>query len=113
MAVEEQVRQIGDIQIALAATLTRGDGTTAVDVTSLTVKFAMYDSQGNVKVAESVTGVTKVVAATGKVSKTFLAADVNTAGTFYAYFITEDASGYQDTFPAKTGELKVTIEPVS
>lgn len=111
MAVQEQIRQVGDTRIALAATLTRPDGT-IVDLSGLTLKFTMVTSQGAVKIAETTVGASITDAAAGEVQYTFLAAGVDTAGTFHAYFIVETGAGAQDTFPATTGDLLVTIEPL-
>lgn len=100
-------RQVGDTQVVLAMTLTRPDGT-AVDLSDMSdVLFAMVTPAGVFKVAETSTNVTVTDAAAGEVQYALQDADVDTAGTYYAYFITEDASGKQDTFPVKRGELKI------
>ena len=110
MTVQRQKRQIGDTQIAIAAQLKRPDGT-AVDVTDLTVKFHMVNAQtGADKVAETSANVSTTVAATGMVQYDPVAADVDTVGTYHAYFVTEDDDGKQDTFPAIKGEFQVVIE---
>ena len=108
MAIQKQTRQIGDTLIALGATLQRPDGT-AVSVANLTTKFTMVDSEGDVKVAETTSNVSETDAAAGEVQYTFQTADVDTEGTYNAYFITEDGSGNQDTFPAQKGDLQVEI----
>jgi hypothetical protein len=111
MAVQTQNRQVGDTRISIATTLTRLNGT-VVDVSSpLIVKFTMVETDGTVKVAETETGVTKDDAVNGEVSYAPLAADVDTVGTFYAYFIVEDGDGKQDTFPVKEGDLIIEIQP--
>ncbi len=112
MAVQTLTRQVGDTHIAIAAQLKRADSSN-VDVTSLTVKFAMYDSEGTAKVAETSSNVSKTVAATGKVQYDPQAADVDTAGTYYGYFITEDGSSKQDTFPVVLGEFEIIIQDVA
>ncbi len=106
---QTQTRQVGDTRIALATTLKRPDGT-AVDVTGLTVKFRMCTSAGVDKVSETSSNVTVTDATNGQVKYTFQAADVDTAGTFHAYFIVETGAGAQDTFPVEAGELRVTIQ---
>lgn len=112
MSVQKQTRQIGDIGIALAATLKRPDGT-VVDLSALTVNFTMVESEsGTVKVVESDTGVTITDATNGQVQKVFLAADVDTVGVFHAYFVVEQSGG-QDTFPVVMGELEVSIQPLA
>lgn len=111
MAIKIQNRQVGDRRIAIAATLKRFDGT-VVDLSSLTLKFTMVDSEGGVKVVETATGVTVTSATDGEVQYDPLAADVDTKGTFFAYFIAETAGGLQDMFPAVKGEFKICIFPV-
>lgn len=101
------VRTKGDLRIALGAQLIRPDGS-PVDLTGLNLEFEMINNlDGSVKVAQSGTGVTIVTALTGKVSKTFIAADVDTAGTFSAFFIITDDGG--DTFPADGRKYLVEI----
>ncbi len=109
MAIQIQVRQVGDTRIALAATLTRPGGT-AVDLTNLTMKFKMCTTAGVEKVAETASNVSVVDATTGKVKYTFQDADVDTEGDFYAYFIAETGAGAQDTFPVVAGEMRVKIQ---
>jgi len=112
MAAQTQTRQTGDTQVALAVACVRPDGT-AVNLTDKTMKFAMVDSQGNSKVAETASNVAIVSAAAGTVKYTFQDADVDEAGVFYAYFISEDGLGNQETFPVKTGDLRVVIQSTS
>ena len=64
MSTNQQLRHVGDTEVALAATLVRPDGT-PVDLTGLTVKFTMVDAAGVDVVAETVTGVLVTGAATG------------------------------------------------
>ncbi len=106
MAFQEVERQVGDTHVVLAATLKRPDGT-VVDLTGLTAKFAMIATDGTAKVAETAASITDITG--GQVQYQFLDADVDTVGTFYAYFITETTGGKQDTFPAKRGDLRVKI----
>lgn len=101
-----------DTEVAIAATLKRPDGT-VVNLTGLTVRFLMVDSQGNSKLAETATNVSVTDAANGLCQYNPQAADVDTAGTYYGYFTVEDASGNKDTFPAETGELQIIINPHS
>jgi hypothetical protein len=112
MAVEIQDRQVGDTRTAIAGICTRPDGS-VVDLTSLTPKFAMYDSQGNAKVTETEDNVSITDATAGKIQYEPQAADVDTEGTFYAYFIVEAATGEQDTFPVETGHFKIEIKGTS
>lgn len=109
MSIQRQTRHIDDTEVAIAATLQRPDGT-AVDLTSLTTRFKMVDTQGTVKVAETSDNVTVTDATNGKCQYDPQAADVDTAGTFYGYFTTEDGSGNKDTFPANKGGLEIVIE---
>lgn len=109
MAVQTLTRQVGDTQIAIAAALKRADGAVA-PTTGLTVKFTLIDAQGNVKLAETSSNVSATNAALGLVQYDPQAADVDTEGTFYGYFITEDGSSKQDTFPVEKGDFKIVIQ---
>ena len=106
--MQRQTRQVGDTLTAIAATLTRPDGT-VVDVSALTTKFAMYEKDGTIVVTETTDNVTETDAAAGEVQYDPQAADVDTPGTYYAYFIAESGGGAQDTFPVVTGELEIEI----
>jgi hypothetical protein len=112
MAEQTQERQIGDTRTAIAGICTRPSGT-VVDLTSLTLKFAMYDSQGTVKVAETSSNVTVTDASAGEVEYAPQAADVDTEGTYNGYFIAEAGTGEQDTFPAVVGDFKIIINAVT
>lgn len=110
MAGQTQKRHVGDTRIAIAATLTRPDGT-AVDLSGLTVKFKMVDSEdGSVKVAETSDNVTVTDEAAGEVQYDPQAADVNTAGTYYAYFTVYEGTNYEH-FPVHEGEFVIEIYP--
>jgi len=110
MAIEDQTRRVGDTQIAIAATLKRPADGSVVDYTGLTIKFAMFDAAGAVKVAETTDNVNEISPTAGTVSYSPLAADVDTPGVFFASFITEDGSGKQETFPAERGEFRINIQ---
>jgi hypothetical protein len=107
--VQQQIRQKGDTRIAIAATLTRPDGT-VVDLTNLTGKFKMCAVDGTEKVAETSSNVTITSATDGEIQYSPQAADVDTVGTFNAYFIAETAGGAQDTFPARSGDFQIVIK---
>ncbi len=109
MAVQEQTRQIGDIRTAIAATLKRPDDSVE-DLTGLTVTFQMTDSEGADKVAETADNVTVTDATAGEVQYDPQTADVDTEGTFFAYFRAADGTG-KDTFPAIMGEFQITFMP--
>ncbi len=106
MAAVKVIRQIDDTQIPIAMTLKRPNGD-VVNLTGMTVKFAMFTTDGVTKLAA--TAATIVLATAGTVEYDFQAADVATAGTFYAYFITTDG-GEEDTFPVKSGDLSVIVQ---
>ncbi len=112
MSQQIQTRQVGDTRTVIAATLKRPDGT-AENLTGLTIKFAMLKSDGTSKVAETSSNASATDAANGEVQYAPQAADVDTVGTYYAYFIAETAGGAQDTFPAIRGEFRIVIEPVT
>ena len=108
MTIQRQVRQKTSTLVALAVTLQRPSGT-AVDVSALTVKFKMLDSQGNTKIAETADNVTVTSASAGQCHYTFQDEDVDTEGTYYAYFVTYNGSEQLDIFPAEDGALQVII----
>jgi hypothetical protein len=82
---------------------------TAVNLTGLTVKFALYDSAGTVVIAATQTGVTVVTAASGTVNYDFSSGSVATAGVYYGYFLVED-SGETDHYPVGSRGLKILID---
>ena len=105
MALQRQIRHVGDTEVAIAAQLMR-DGL-PLDLTGLTVVFVMYEHDtGTVKVAE--TSATITDATNGKVQYDPEAADVDTAKVYNAYFVASDGSN-RDTFPAARGELLIDI----
>jgi hypothetical protein len=82
----------------------------AVNLTGLTVKFCMATAAGVSKVALATA--TLVDAANGVVQYDFAADDVNTAGTFYGWFVVFNAAGDEvDTFPADGLTFKIIIAP--
>jgi len=81
-----------------------------VDLDGLTLYFEMYNiSSGSTKVAKTSDNVLVTDAGGGVVQYTFQDADVDTEGTFFAYFIAESAGEDAETFPAETGDLQVKI----
>ncbi len=106
MAIQIQTRQIGDRRIAIAATLKRPDNT-VVDLSGLTPKFRMCTALGVDKVAETSSNVTVTDATNGLVQYAPQADDVDTVGTFHAYFIVETGAGLQDTFPVIAGDFQI------
>ena len=109
MAVQKQVRRVGDTRTAIAVTLKRPDNTVE-SLSGLTVTFQMTDTKGEDKVAETSDNVSVTDAAAGQVQYNPQAADVDTEGTFFAYFRVADGSD-KDTFPAIMGEFKIIIVP--
>jgi len=107
MTIQKQIRHVGDLRIAIAATLQRPDDT-AVDLTGLTVYFKMVDSQDNVVVAKTTTGVTVTGATAGQVQYSPVAADVDAEGTYYGYFIVSDGTK-EETFPVEKGGFEIEI----
>lgn len=111
MAVREQTRRVGDTRTAIAATLKRPDNTVE-NLTGLDVTFQMTDSEGDDKVAETSDNVTVTNASAGQVQYDPQAVDVDTEGTFFAYFRVAEGSD-KDTFPAIMGEFKINIVPAA
>ncbi len=109
-AVKPHYVSKGDTRTQLARTLKRPDGT-VVDLTDLTLKFRMVTSvtPRTDKVALTETGVTVTDAAAGEVQYDFQAADVNTAGKFFAFFVIDD-SGKLETFPPDGDKLMVIVD---
>lgn len=83
----------------------------AVDPTPLTVKFKMVDSEGNVIIEETATGVTIDDDAAGKVSYDFSSTGVLTGGTYYGYFIVYvwQSTTEFDHFPVEHHQLKIIL----
>jgi hypothetical protein len=73
----------------------------------------MCTDAGVDKVAETSSNVAVTDATNGQVKYTFQDADVDTAGTFHAYFIVETGVGAQDTFPVEAGDMRVMIKDCS
>ncbi len=111
MSVQEQTRRIGDTRTAIAATLKRPDGSVE-NLSGLDVTFQMTHTEGNDKVAETPDNITVTDAAAGEVQYDPQAADVDTEGTYNAYFRVADGSD-KDTFPAIMGEFKINIVPAA
>lgn len=107
MATQTQIRHLGDTRPSIPAALQRQDGT-AIDLTGLTVKFKMIDSRGGAKVAETADNVTVTDASAGSVQYDPQAADVDTAGTYYGYFIIYDGSDYEHV-PVECGDFIISI----
>ena len=110
MATEKHALAVGDTLTPLGCQL-KQLGTTgtlaAVNLTGLTVKFTLVDSTGTVIVNEATTGVTVTDAANGKVQYDFQTGDVDTAGTYYAWFTVYSGTEH-DTYPV--GGRKLVIE---
>ena len=104
MAIQTQTRQIGDTRTAIAATMTRPDGT-VVDLSGLSVEFRMCTAKGVDKVAQTALNVTVTDAAAGEVQYSPQAADVDTVGVFHAYFIITTTG--DDTFPVEQGAFQI------
>jgi hypothetical protein len=99
-------RSVGDTLTPLGVTLSLNGE--AVNLTGRIVKFKMVANDGTVTVAETTTGITVTGATTGEVQYDFQAADVDTAGTFFAWFTVYSGSE-KDTYPADGRELQIEI----
>lgn len=110
---DPQRRRVGDILTPLYVTLQEKSNAGvlgAYNLTGKTLKFKMTNAAtGVVKVAESTTGVTVETAASGTAYKTFLAADVDTAGIFNCAFVAYDGSA-SNHFPAALRDLQLYID---
>ena len=108
--VERHGISVGDTLTPLGVQLKQESSTgvlSVVNLAGLTVKFQMVSAAGTTKVAETVTGVSVTDSANGKVQYDFQTADVDTAGTFYAWFTVYSGTEH-DTYPV--GGRKLVIE---
>lgn len=95
----------GDLLRKVRAVLQNADGT-VVDLTAQTVKFRMVNAAtGTVKVNELAATIDSAV--NGQVSYTWLSADIDTAGEYWAQFI-RVSSGNEDHHPPGRG-FKIII----
>lgn len=104
-------RMIGNTLTPLGAQLKQRNASgvyVPVVLTGLTVKFKMVAEDGTVTVAETSTGVTIADATNGKVEYDFLAADVDTAGTYWGWFYVYSGTEY-DSFPSDGRTFKIVI----
>ena len=98
---------VGDTGAPIKRTLT-ADGV-PVDLTGKEIEFKMIASDGTVKVDWTTANVTvSAPASSGGVQYDFQSVDVNTAGTFYAWFRIAD-TGDRRTFPSSGRTHKVII----
>ncbi len=112
MSTQKQTRQVGNLRIAIAATLKRPDNS-VVDLSGLSVEFTMVHSDsGTVKVVQTAVGASVMDAEAGEVQYTPVAADVDTPGLYHAYFVVIEGTD-EDTFPAATGEFQIDIRPLA
>ncbi|TWU12842.1 hypothetical protein CA54_16680 [Symmachiella macrocystis] len=100
---------VGDTRAPLLVRLYPEKGGTPIDLSGLTVEFYMVNSAGVAVVEQSDTGVTVTDAENGLVSKEFIAADVDTAGRFFGYFVAIDGEGKEETFPVDGRRLVVKV----
>lgn len=97
---------IGDGRTPFKATLLQGGS--PVNLSGLTVKFKLITADGSVLLAETVTGVTVLVAADGTVQYDFSTLAPHTESELYGYFIV--INGIKtDHFPVKHRELRFRI----
>lgn len=105
-ALQRRYFTVGDRLVGLAAQLVDA-AETPIDITAQTVTFRMVKaSDGTVKVNGAAAVVTE--AATGKVRYDWAAADVNTAGVYYGYFI-RTSGGVTATHPVDGPLLEIHL----
>jgi hypothetical protein len=106
----------GDILEAIAATLRKPNGE-AIDLTGCTVLFRMVksDGTGTPKVGSSdphTGGLATIDNVAGQVSYTFASGDVDTAGTYYAWWLVKRSSDSAVAhYPPEGQRFRVTITP--
>jgi hypothetical protein len=97
---------LGDTLTPLAVTLTQSDS--PVNLTGKTVKFQMVAHNGAIVIAETSDNVSIVAPTQGRVNYDFQAADVDTLGTYWAWF-TVYVGAERDTFPVDGRKLRIDI----
>lgn len=107
--IEVHEMTVGDTKQALRFKLQRG-GVARSIVAGDTVKFVLTKaSDDSAKVAETALNITVNDTAAGDVQYNWQAADVNTLGEYWAYFVVIDSAGKRDTFPADGKKRKVIM----
>ena len=109
MTIQRQTRQLGDTRIPIRGTLEDSLGVPQ-NLVGVTVTFKMLGSEGSTKVAETTAHVTVTDAMNGQVEYAPRAADVDTEGTFHAYFVGVGPSGLRTAYPAKQGGFEIVIQ---
>lgn len=108
--VRRRVDDVDDLLLVTMQQRTEAGILAAKDLTGYTVTFKMINAaDGTTKVADSATGVTVTGAAAGEAQKEFAAADVDTAGVYWATFIAT-ASSKSSSYPVATKDLRVMID---
>ena len=108
MEVQEHTRALGSRLTDLQVALVDDDGD-AVDLTSKTVKFYMYDEEGTVIVSDGTCTITSTTG--GLVSYSWAADDVDTAGEYWGYFrvyVTGSPTVYDVYPPGRTLQIIIT-----
>lgn len=98
----------GDRLRGPSATLRDADTKAAIDLTGDTVAFRMVDKSNTATVVVNSAAANLDDAANGQVSYDFLAADVDTAGTFAAWWI-RTSGGKTEHFPSGDDFITVVI----
>ena len=102
--IQEHAMMQGDTLNPIGGSLVRSGS--AVDLTGLTVVFRMIAKDGTTKVNNQ--AATIVSAAAGTVQYTFDAADVDTPGEFWGWFIVFDGTP-KEHFPCNGRKLRIMI----
>lgn len=107
--VGQKVFTVGNRRTSIADTLIDADGD-AIDLTGHTVAFRMIAADGTVKVDNAAATVDDATA--GNVSYAWAAADVDTAGTYYYWWIVTRASNSKtERFPGDGRKRLVILCP--
>jgi len=102
----EHYRIVGDIDTPIGIICERADGT-VIDVTGYTITFSMTNDAGTL-IVDGVAGAIND-ATTGKITYTFVAADVDTAGIYWGYFHIDSGSGDLETFPPDGRKMMIVL----
>ena len=110
MTIQIHKHTVGDTLTPMLWSAIHGDGS-PVDLTGLDVKFRMVSEDGTVIVDDDDTGITVTEAEDGEGQYDFQPADVEAAGTFYAWIrVYDPVSGEFDTYPIGGRKWAIVID---
>ena len=106
--IREKQITVGDRRSMISDVLVDAATDLPIDLTGHTVAFRMYTEAGAVKVSDA--AATVVTPASGVVGYAPTAADVDTAGTyFYWWIVTRTSDSKKETFPSDGRKRRLVI----